>query len=237
MEVDRRCLLIGNTRWHWAENAGGSWEFSHTLPDPARIKFAKIHLDAWASVGDLPSELSLDPVHRLSLQDVPIRQAPTWLGIDRALAAWGALQRAKEHGLDKAGILVADAGTVLSLTRVTAEARFNGGQLAAGLRMQLSSMAQGAKQLDDPGFEGELTNEFFPQETSEAMRRGSLQALVGILFQAQREAKLPIWLCGGDAPLLLDHLKERNIDFAHHPHLVLEGMVDVQSRVSSGLSR
>ena len=60
------------------------------------------------------------------------------------------------------------------------------------------------------------------------MLKGSIQALVGTLIQAQESTKMPIWLCGGDAPALANELKERKIDVAHHPNLVLEGMVDIQ---------
>jgi pantothenate kinase type III len=63
---------------------------------------------------------------RLRVEDVPLAGAPSWLGIDRALAGWEAWRQTGGP------VLVVDAGTVLSLTRVDGEGRFQGGRLMAG---------------------------------------------------------------------------------------------------------
>ena len=53
--------------------------------------------------------------------------------------AWRCSQ---EQQLDcSRGLLLVDAGTVLSLTRVTADGCFGGGQLIPGYRLQLQAMA------------------------------------------------------------------------------------------------
>ncbi len=229
----RCCLLIGNSRWHWAEQKEGAWHFSHAEPDLGRLESLGGSLLAWAAVGPLPLVVELNPIRQLALNHVPLNALPPWLGIDRALGGWGALRRAQDSGKAGRGLLVADAGTVLSLTRVTGDGDFAGGQLVAGLRLQLAAMAHGTKDLNDPGV-GPLGSERFPVKTSEAMRRGAIQALLGILLEAQRETKLPIWLCGGDAPLLMEGLRERGSEVFYHPDLVLEGMVDAQARISRG---
>ena len=231
VEVVRHCLLIGNSRWHWAEYQADAWQFCHSDPNPLKLQTLEAHLVAWAAVGPIPAGVVLDPNRRLGLGDVPLTRMPVWLGIDRALAAWGALRRAHASGMSFSGLLVADAGTVLSLTRVTAAGDFAGGQLVPGLRLQLSAMAQGTQRLIDPGI-GSVSAEPFPFATAEAMRRGSLQALLGTLLEAQREAALPLWLCGGDASVLKEALSQRGLDVVHHPNLVLEGMVDVHDRIS-----
>ncbi len=231
VEVIRRCLLIGNSRWHWAEQQADSWQFCHSAPDPLKLQALEMPVMAWAAVGPMPTEVVLDPTSRLRLKDVPLKQMPPWLGIDRALAAWGALKRAKTCELLADGLLVADAGTVLSLTRVTAEGEFAGGQLVGGFSLQLQAMAQGAQKLIDPGF-GSISSEPFPITTADAMRRGSIQALTGMLREAQRETKLPLWLCGGDAPILEKELMQHGLDIVHHPNLALEGMVDVLGRIN-----
>ncbi|MEC9030211.1 MAG: type III pantothenate kinase [Cyanobacteriota bacterium] len=231
VEVLRHCLLIGNSRWHWAEYQADEWQFCHSVPNPLKLQTLEAPLVAWAAVGPIPAGVALDPNRRLGLGDVPLTRMPVWLGIDRALAAWGALRRAHTSGLSSSGLLVADAGTVLSLTRVTAAGDFAGGQLVPGLRLQLRAMAQGTQGLIDPGI-GSVSAEPFPFATAEAMRRGSLQALLGTLLEAQREAALPLWLCGGDASVLQEALSQRGLDVVHHPNLVLEGMVDVHDRIS-----
>ncbi len=231
MDVDKTCLLIGNSRWHWAEHISGHWNFVHATPDTARLRSFERNLVAWASVGPIPSEICLKQRHRISLEQIPLKNMPSWLGVDRALGAWGALNRAKQSGMKSPGLIVVDAGTVLSLTRVTVDGQFQGGQLAAGLRLQLASMELGAENLSDPGL-GFVPEDFFPYETADAMRRGSLQALLGMLLEAHSQAEWPLWLCGGDSLILFRELSHRGIEVAHFPDLVLEGMVDIHQMIS-----
>ena len=227
----RRCLLIGNSRWHWAEHASNRWTFHHTPPDPSAVGLSAPHIEAWAAVGVLPANSALDPRRRLKSADVPLRCLPPWLGVDRAFAAWGALQQQQASGSCRQGLLVADAGTVLSLTRVMADGGFAGGQLVPGLRLQLQAMSEGALLLSDPGpILKQL--EFFPLSTAAAMQQGALQALIGVIEQAQRQADQPLWLCGGDGPVLSEPLRQRGVPFSHSPELVLQGMVNVLERLS-----
>ena len=231
MSRAKQCLLIGNTRWHWAKKIKDQWEFIHEEPDPQKLINLSDPLFAWAAVGAIPTSVRFDPLSLIELRDIPLKQMPVWLGIDRALGAWGALKRAKACGMSSQGLLVADAGTVLSLTKVTSNGDFCGGQLIAGLQLQLKAMDKGTKQLNNPGLTP-ISSNFFPTTTADAMRVGSVQALCGSLIEAHHETGLPIWLCGGDAPFLLKALKRRNVEVAHHPNLVLEGMVEVATRLN-----
>ena len=183
VEIIRRCLMIGNSRWHWAEQHSKKWHFTHSAPDPYKLNHLDKPLFSWAAVGPIPSNATLDPNKQIKLKDIPLQKLPLWLGVDRAIGAWGAYRKAKEANLMHSGLLVADAGTVLSLTKITANGEFDGGQLIAGLRLQLGAMAQGTKDLNDPGL-GTVTTNIFPFSTSEAMRRGSVQAIVGSLIDA-----------------------------------------------------
>ena len=231
MKQLRRCLLIGNSRWHWAEHDSHGWTYRHTSPDPAAVGSGAADIEAWAAVGVLPANSGLDPRRRLQAVDVPLKHVPPWLGIDRVFAAWAALQKQQASGSVPQGLLVADAGTVLSLTRVMADGGFAGGQLVAGLRLQLRAMAEGALQLSDPGPSLKLLDGF-PRSTAAAMQQGALQALVGVVEQAQRLAAQPLWLCGGDGPSLIEPLRQRGVPFTHEPELVLEGMVNVLDLLS-----
>jgi type III pantothenate kinase len=128
-----RWLLIGNSRWHLAGLQDGeliTWDAA-----PVAAPGPVVH--AWAAVGPVPAGADLPQERRLRLADVPLGEAPSWLGIDRALGGW---QAWRERG---GPVLVADAGTVLSLTRVDAQGRFAGGRLMAGLALQLRAMAAG----------------------------------------------------------------------------------------------
>ena len=91
------CLLIGNSRWHWAIEQTDEWHYFHTTPDLQALSSLEIPITAWAAVGQIPKTASLDPSTRLQSKDVPIKKMPHWIGIDRALATWAALQKGKPN--------------------------------------------------------------------------------------------------------------------------------------------
>ena len=63
--------------------------------------------------------------------------------------------------------------------------------------------------------------------------RGAINGLLGLILKIFEETKLPIWMCGGDAPLILNELKNTNIDINYCPNLVLEGMIDIDQKINS----
>ena len=81
MKAVKRCLLIGNSRWHWAEHDLGNWQFTHTNPDPLMLHLTDKPLVAWAAVGPKPLKPQLNPDLQIDLNDVPINNMPQWLGI------------------------------------------------------------------------------------------------------------------------------------------------------------
>ena len=227
-DLPSRCLLIGNSRWHWAEQRGAShWIYRHEAPSPEGLD-APSDLLAWAAVGPIPSHSSLQSSRRLKLSEIPLQGMPPWLGIDRALAGWGAWHA--NH--NPVGVLVVDAGTVLSLTRISGNGLFAGGLLAAGYGLQLRAMAEataGLKATSPLVLEPEEV-ELFPFETQAAMRFGAQQSLVGLIRQAHAQSPWAIWLCGGDAPQLLPKLQEQlGVEVIHSPNLVMEAMVELIS--------
>ncbi|MCS5700409.1 type III pantothenate kinase [Cyanobium sp. FGCU-52] len=215
-----RWLLIGNSRWHWAGLQDGELISWHAAPTSAPVE--PVH--AWAAVGPVPAGADLPQERRLLLADVPLREAPPWLGIDRALAGWLAW---RERG---GPVLVADAGTVLSLTRVDGSGRFAGGRLMAGLALQLRAMAAGTQDLPPPLPNGAVADlpdqgaESWPQETAAAMavgvRRGMAAAVVAATLEvAQREPEVGLVLTGGDGEQLLPLIAEGLADRAPVPLL------------------
>lgn len=223
----QRCLLIGNSRWHWAERAESSrWSFRHTDPIVEPLLDAPVP-DRWAAVGKVPVAFSRHGDQQLQLDQVPLNDVPPWLGIDRALAGWGAWLRS--GGGDD--LMVVDAGTVLSLTRVTAAGCFGGGWLCAGLRLQLQAMSEGTVALPvvEPDVPSIDVSPNLPADTASAMTQGVLQSLLGLIQGAHRRCPCTVWLCGGDAPLLLPELLARGVDVQHTPDLVMETFVDLVS--------
>jgi type III pantothenate kinase len=231
-----RWLLIGNSRWHWAEADGSSPPLRiHHRPAPlADEPIPWSQLRGWACVGRLPGWMARPgaagppPERRLALAAVPLQDMPPWLGIDRALGGWRAWCR--QGG---GGVLVADAGTALSLTRVSAEGRFAGGRLQAGYRLQLQALREATAQL--PSLEGDavLPADPWPQDTESALRCGCLRGLAAAIAQAWLD--LPagavdgLWLTGGDGPVLAPLLRGLGVPVREAPGLCLEALVELSS--------
>lgn len=242
-----RWLIIGNSRWHWASpdrrNPGAliSWETpppSETLrPDEAPF--------AWAAVGHVPQNAGLCASARLALAEVPLAGIPPWLGLDRALASWWAWQRWPGP------LLVVDAGTVLSLNRVTPSGRFSGGRLLAGLALQWQAMAAGTVALPNTlaapgrGF-GALSSggqQPWPLETQEAMLVGVSQGLAAAIVAATLECGqdgLRLVLTGGDAPVLKPligpSLARLGVPLEHDPALCLTALAALRPAPYPGVA-
>ena len=226
-----RLLLVGNSRWHWAERQAEGLRAWHESGPPSGVGLAAdpwADLEAWACVGRLPPELALPADKRLGLAQVPLQAVPPWLGIDRALAGWRAWQR------QGSGVLVADAGTCLSLTWVDGEGRFRGGRLSAGLGLQLRSLGQATAQLPElavgPG--DSIAVDAWPTATAAAMELGCLQACAAAValgwnaLQATGETT-HLWLTGGDGGRLVDPLRAAGLRPQLALDLVLEGLADL----------
>ena len=226
MYSEANYLMIGNTRWHWASKIKEEWKYFHTSPNPVEFQNKDFSQICWGSVGKLPENIKLCPSKKIKLDDVPLSNLPSNLGIDRALASWSAFQKQSSLRSQKQGLIVIDAGTILSITKITEKGEFAGGQLISGLKLQLSSMSNGALHLENPIITT-IPKETFQYETNNAMIRGSINGLIGLILQVFQETKLPIWLCGGDAPIILNELKNKDIDIKYYPNLVLEGMIDI----------
>jgi type III pantothenate kinase len=225
-----RLLLVGNSRWHWAERQAPDQpevvRYWHE-PGPPPANNGWMDLEAWAAVGSLPQELALPPQRRLSLEQVPLLEMPRWLGVDRALAGWQAWRSGGQ------GVLVADAGTCLSLTWVDGEGRFRGGRLSAGLGLQLRSLGAATAALPqlslgvvepgaaDPG-------DPWPRATVAAMLEGCLRACAGSITQAWKDLgngqPCRLWLTGGDGERLMPLLLQAGLDPELAPDLCLQAL-------------
>lgn len=228
-----RWLLIGSSRWHWAASSGESelvlW---HSAPASGPVGEAGSQLLAWAAVGAVPEGAALPVARRLSPAAVPLRAAPPWLGIDRALAGW---QAWRSGG---GAVLVADAGTVLSLTRVDREGAFAGGRLLAGVALQWRAMAEGTASL--PTLEpadraAPEPPDPWPSATAAAMGSGVVLGLAAAVAGAFADARAldphcRLLLTGGDGPALEGPLRRRLAAeglegrLALRPALALEGL-------------
>ena len=87
MFLEKNYLMIGNTRWHWATKIQENCKYFHTTPNPIEFKDKNYSEFSWASVGPIPENLKLCPSKKINLDDVPLINVPSNLGIDRALAS------------------------------------------------------------------------------------------------------------------------------------------------------
>ena len=213
--------MIGNSRWHWATGRPGSLDSWSGAPGKDKPQ----GLTGWAAVGPVPAGLPQE--RRVLTGAVPLGDLPPWLGVDRALGGWWAWRQSR------APVLVVDAGTALSLTRVSAEGCFAGGRLMAGVALQLRALGAGTAGL--PGLElpVALPQQRWPSATAEAMASGVLRGVAAAVAQAAREAvgespRCRLWITGGDGELLLPLVRELLVERAQEvqwaPALALEAL-------------
>jgi type III pantothenate kinase len=138
-------------------------------------------------------------------------------------------------------VLVADAGTALSLTWVDACGHFAGGRLMAGAAMQLQALHRGTEALpsiSSAALEAEAAlGQSWPRQTRAAMLAGVVEGLAGALQRAaqqlqQQEPCLQLWLTGGDAQQLALRLNATAADqqvapWRWDPGLCLDGLARV----------
>ena len=247
-------VLLGNSRWHWADLAAGDGDPGpgasnlhdpgpgvalrcfHTSAAPHPLPIPPARWRAWAAVGAAPSGLNLPAERQLALDQVPLAAMPPWLGIDRALVGWGAWRR-QALVSQAPSVLVADAGTALSLTLVDGEGRFCGGRLAAGVGLQLRALASATALLppvDQAWWQGPSPGPW-PLETRDAMVRGCLEAGAAAIAPAWRPGgdsagagssarTSALWLTGGDGAALAPLLAAQGVPFTAAPNLALESL-------------
>lgn len=222
----KRLLLIGNSRWHWGEDD----HFWHCSPAQGLEQFLQQPPQRWAAVGAVPKELEAWNQSQVMVEMVPLKNQAIGLGIDRALVGWGAWQRSA------GAVLVADAGTALSLTLVDSGGAFCGGRIMAGAALQLHSLNQATTALPEvilPEVDRLKITEIWPQNTLGAMSVGVLHGLAAALCSSYSQMPLllsgaKLWLTGGDAELLQPLLIEAGLQ----PRLALNLALEALGRLS-----
>jgi type III pantothenate kinase len=223
-------LAIGNSRLHWAKFDNNrlqtAWDEPHRQQPVRELPQAE---PLWiASV--VPHQLQLWQTYPhtriLTLENVPIQGVYPTLGIDRALAVWGAGTRL---GFP---ILAIDAGTALTFTGVDADRRLVGGAILPGLGLQLKTLTQNTADLPPVQLDRSLPPRW-AMDTTSALKSGVLYVLLAGLrdFIETWQQQFPgseIVLTGGDGKLLHDTLLLQFPHLANYlnfdPHLIFWGM-------------
>lgn len=221
MISDPNFLLVGNSRLHWAEHSDNQYKFFHTTKDLKVPKNIDLKNLIWAAVGNLPSFL-LAEENEIKTKDINISNLPNHFGVDRALASLAALNTVRNPF--KKNLLIADFGTILSLTKVTAQGSIIGGQLTPGFLTQLKSIEKYTKNLKVPE-KYVIPDKDLLINTEDAILKGVINSLVGVINISFNPIKDILIICGGDSELISSILKAKNKSMINAPNLVMEGMI------------
>ncbi len=221
MVSDINFLLVGNSRLHWANYSQNKSKFFHTKKEHKVPENIDVNQLIWASVGKLPNFL-LKEENEIKTKDIQLSNLPDYFGIDRALGCVAALNTI-ENPLKK-DLLVADFGTILSITKLNSNGSILGGQLIPGFLTQLKSMEEKTKNLKVPK-KYEIPTKDFLFNTEEAILKGVINSLTGVIKSSFNPLNDILITCGGDSQFLTKELETNKTNIINAPNLVMEGMI------------
>lgn len=226
-------LDIGNSRAKWARADGAELLETGTVPHrgvtdwPAALPEERPEAVWVSSVAHetVPAALVRHTEIRWGLRPHIVRSAaeacgirnayrhPECLGVDRWLACIGAFHRGA------GSVLVADAGTALTLDLVDTGGRHRGGLIAPGLSTMRNAIAGDTRIRVEPE---DYDLSWLADDTGPAVALGTLQAALSLIENARRTlAPDRLLLTGGEAGCLAPHL---DAGWEQAPDLVLEGL-------------
>jgi len=214
-------LLVGNSRLHWAKYSKNQSKFFHTKKEQKVPENIDLDQLIWASVGKQPNFL-LKKENEIRTKDIQLSNLPQYFGVDRALACIAALKNIKNPF--KKDLLIADFGTILSITKLNSNGSIIGGQLLPGFLTQLKSMEKNTKNLKIPK-KYDIPIKDFLINTEEAILKGVINSLTGVIKSSFNPLKDILITCGGDSQLLTKSLKTQKENIINVPNLVMEGMI------------
>jgi len=214
-------LLVGNSRLHWAQYSKNQSKFFHTKKEQKVPENIDLDQLIWASVGKLPNFL-LRKENEIKTKDIQFSNLPDYFGVDRALACIAAFKIIENRF--KKDLLIADFGTILSISKLNSDGSIIGGQLLPGFLTQLKSMEQNTKNLKVPK-KYDIPIKDFLINTEEAILKGVINSLTGVINSLFNPENDILVICGGDSELLTKSLKTQKENIIHAPDLVMEGMI------------
>jgi type III pantothenate kinase len=240
----RLLVDLGNSRLKWAQSAPNIWNIGaaahagqrmETVLDAAWGKFTRPEKILMSSVAtsDARDALFAWCQHQWSLAPVVIQAQMEQLGVKHCYAQpetlgadrWAALIAVR--GLTPGSACVVDCGTAVTVDALAANGEFRGGAIFPGLQLLRASLLRGTGGIH--AAEGE-SDSAFGCSTPDAVAAGTLQGLIGAVTRLLEEqmrvlgAGTQVFVTGGDAPLLLPHLR---IPAKEVPDLVLRGLARI----------
>ena len=99
-----------------------------------------------------------------------------------------------------------------------------GGQLIPGFLTQLKSIEQNTKNLKVPK-KYDIPFKDFLMNTEEAILKGVINSLTGVINNSFNPLRDILITCGGDSELLTKSLESNKKNIINAPNLVMEGMI------------
>ena len=168
------------------------------------------------------SKLQCPVVRFNNIMQLPLEinyRTPDTLGSDRVAAAVGAWNEAPGRN-----ILVIDAGTAITVDFISKDGKYNGGNIAPGIKMRLRALHEFTNRLPIVDKEGEIPSIGYDTET--AIRSGVINGICheidGYINEfKQKFCDVLVFLTGGDEKPLKNRIK--NCIFADK-YLVAKGL-------------
>ena len=248
-------LSIGNSRLHWAQFTGNdlqrTWDTPHLshrdVQELLATQFSQKNSLYLASVVPQQTQLwhAYPAARVITLEHVPLQGLYPTLGIDRALAVWGAIDTVGSP------VLVIDAGTALTFTGAagdeTAGDCLIGGAILPGLGLQFHTLNQATAALPDVSAATLADQQPLPPRwalnTTDAIASGILYTLLAGLHAFvddwwQQFPDSKILLRGGDGDQLHSYLTAYAPALASQitiePNLIFWGMRSVKRLKDEG---
>ena len=236
-------IAIGNSRLHWAwfehytlietwntqhlSNAVKSEELPQLFLSSNLIERRYVDLPVYlASVVPVQTQLwqHYSQLNLIDLKDVKLANIYPTMGIDRALAAWGA-------SVTYDSCLVIDGGTALTFTGVD-EQRLVGGAILPGLRSQLTTLNQKTAALPQVQLSASLPPRW-ALDTEQAIISGIVYTAIAGVYSyicdwLRQFPSSKVIFTGGDGELLSSYLHLSNsaiaLDTLVDPNLLFSGI-------------
>ena len=250
-EGDWLALAVGNSRLHWGwfrlHTLVETWDTPHLTSSvkSSHLPYLYLHSNLvkqdlcylsvyLASVVAHQTECWHDygNLNLISLKDIGLTNTYPTIGVDRALAAWGAVSTYNQ------ACLVIDGGTALTFTGVNQQGKLIGGAILPGLRSQLLSLKQKTSALPEIKLPDSLPPRW-ALDTDRAIASGVVYTAIASIYSYIVDwlGQFPnsqIIFTGGDAKSLSEFLHQQFPDIAQQTtvdlKLVFQGIKLVHER-------
>ncbi|MCY7322706.1 MAG: pantothenate kinase [Phormidesmis sp. CAN_BIN36] len=260
MTKDWLALIIGNSRLHWAwltdKTLRQTWDTPHLQAEKVELLIESQFnfegydiprsalMPVWERLPELwlasvvPQQTQLwetyPHVRAIALAQIPLQNTYSTLGVDRALAAWGAIVT---YG---APVLVIDGGTALTFTGVDETRSLVGGAILPGLQLQFRMLGQATSAL--PVVETMLLPDRWATNTIASIQSGIFYTVLSgiesfIKDWRKRFPQSVVVFTGGDSNLLYRYFQQQSLVSASQigvdPDLLFLGMCSVRNLLGS----